>query len=113
MPNFSDVKDDAKERFSADLDQLKAGFSQLKSDVSTILHNALGAGRQQARAGTETVRGQANAAVDRVKDGYHDLKDRGNAQLDSLTDTIGERPVTSALIAFGVGFLIAKVLTRR
>lgn len=111
--NFRSVKDDAKERLASDLSGLKSNFNQLKSDVSTIVSNAIGAGRSQAQGGADAAREQANAAVDRARAGYEDLKAKGNDQFEQLTDIIAEKPVTSALVAFGVGFIVAKFLTRR
>ena len=111
--SFRGVRDDAKERLSSDLNQLKSNFAQLKSDVSQIVGNALGAGKTQARGGVEAAKGQANMAVDRAREEYEHLKAKGNDQFEQLTDLISERPVASALVAFGVGFIVAKVLIRR
>ena len=111
--NFRGVKDDARERLSGDLDILKTGLAQLTSDVGHVLGSIFGAGKSSAREGVETARSQATSAVDRAKEGYEDLRAKGNDSIEQLGDTIGERPMTSALIAFGVGFVLAKILTRR
>ena len=111
--SFRGVRDDAKERIQGDLQNLKSNFSQLKSDVSTIVGNALGAGKTTAQGGVDTARTQANAAVDRAKQEYEHLKAKGTDQYEQLGQLIGEKPVTSALIAFGVGFVLAKFMTRR
>lgn len=111
--NFRAVQSDAKERLTSDLNDLKSNFAQLKSDVGQIVGNALGAGKSQARGGVDAARGQANAAVDRAREEYEHLKTKGNDQFEQLTEVISERPLTSALVAFGVGFIVAKVLIRR
>jgi ElaB/YqjD/DUF883 family membrane-anchored ribosome-binding protein len=111
--NFRQVKDDAKERFATDLEQLKANFGQLRRDVSQVLHDALGAGKSSARGGLDSAKDYAQTGVERVKDGYDDLKHRGQDQLDQLGQFVSEKPVASALIAFGVGFVLAKLMGRR
>ena len=111
--NFRGVRDDARERLSSDLSDLKSNFNQLKSDVGKIVSNALGATKSTAQGGVESARGQANAAVDRARQSYDDLKTKGTDQYEQIGQMISEKPVTSALIAFGVGFVVAKFLTRR
>lgn len=111
--NFRGVREDARERIQSDLNALKSNFSQLKSDVSTIVANAVGATKSSARGGADVARDQANAAVGRARESYEDLKAKGNDQYEHLGQLIGERPMTAALVAFGVGFVLAKFLTRR
>jgi ElaB/YqjD/DUF883 family membrane-anchored ribosome-binding protein len=42
----------------------------------------------------------------------HDAKDQGRQALDDLADRIEERPVSSVLIAFGVGVLLGRLFDR-
>ena len=117
MSNFSsdvkDVKSDAKDRLAADFDQLKQNFSQFRDDVSDILKNAVGIGKKNASA----VKGQAGDAATtyygQAKDTYEDYKSRGNQQVEHLGEQIGDHPLAAAAIAFGVGFVVAKLLTKR
>jgi ElaB/YqjD/DUF883 family membrane-anchored ribosome-binding protein len=111
--SFRAVQSDAKDRLASDFSDLKSNFAQLRSDVGAIVGNALGAGKAQARGGVDAARGQANVAVDRAREEYEHLKAKGSDQYEQLGEFISERPVTSALIAFGVGFIVAKVLVRR
>lgn len=111
--NFRGVSDDAKERIQNDLRDLKANFSQLKSDVVKIVSNAVGATKSTARGGVDSARDQANAAVDRAREGYEDLKAKGADQYEHVGQLISEKPLAAALMAFGVGFVLAKFLTRR
>lgn len=111
--SFRGVRDDARDRLQSDLNDLKSNFRQLKSDVQTIVGNAIGATKSQARGGVNAAKEQANAAVDRARQSYDDLKSRGAEQYEHIGNLIGDKPLTSALIAFGVGFVLAKFLTRR
>lgn len=111
--NLNDVKSDAKERLGSDYESLKNSFAQLRSDVTTILQNAVGAGKSAGGSVAGTVSEQASGYVGQAKEQYNNLRDRGTQQVEQIGTQIGERPMTSALIAFGVGFLVAKILTRR
>lgn len=106
---LKDVKEESRERFSADLENLKSSFSQLKNDVAHLIKTSVGTGKASA----SVVKDQAGSAVGDAKEKMHALTDRGQKQVEELGEIIGERPLTSALVAFGVGFLVAKLLSRR
>lgn len=109
---FKDVKEESRERLSADLEHLKSSFAQLKDDVAHLVRTSMGAGK----AGVQAVRSQAgssvSSAVDDVKDRVQAMTDRGQQQVEQLGSLVTERPLTSALVAFGVGFVVAKLLSR-
>jgi len=96
-------------QMSDDFEHLKSSFGQLRSDVVELLTQAVGVGR----TGAYMARNGANSAVDAVKERLSDLKDRGAERVADVEHRIEENPLTSALIAFGVGFILAKILTRR
>lgn len=103
-----DVVEAAKSRFSDDLEALRSSFTDLKTDLTKIIHDAVATGRESAHV----VGGRASDAMSGVKDQASALKDKSSETLEALGDKIGENPVASTLVAFGVGFLIAKLLTR-
>ena len=53
--------------------------------------------------------GVAQGKQDRLTD---DAKNQGRQALDDLADHIEERPVSSVLIAFGVGILLGRLFDR-
>lgn len=79
------------ENFSADLESLHNSFSQLRDDVTHLMSNAVGTAKSGADA----------------------LKDRGAESVEQLGDKIGEQPILSAAIVFGLGFIVAKLLSRK
>jgi len=103
------LKNEAAQKFSGDLDNLKQSFGQLRTDVMKIVRDAMGVGRD----GADSLKDQAGSAVHDVKDRLNRLKDQGANQLNAVEHKIEENPIPSALIAFGVGFIVAKLLTRR
>jgi ElaB/YqjD/DUF883 family membrane-anchored ribosome-binding protein len=50
--------------------------------------------------------------LETVKHTYHDAKDAAQQNLGDLERQIREKPVQATLIAAGVGFLVATLLTR-
>jgi|SRR5208282_5108244 len=81
----------AEKDFSSDLEALHDSFANLRDDVAKLVDNAVGA----------------------AKDGAGALKDRGADSYEQVGRKIGENPMLSTAIAFGVGFILAKMLSRR
>lgn len=78
-------------------DKAKAGVDDAKSAVKNAANNAGDA---------------AESALETVKHTYHDAKDAAQQNLGDLERQIREKPVQATLIAAGVGFLVATLLTR-
>lgn len=85
-----------------DVEDLKAEFASLKSDVSEL---------------TETVRNMSGDKVEKGRERVRRTAARSRAQAREAVDTveheIGERPLTSIATAFGTGFVIGRLLDRR
>ena len=118
--DMKDVKNEAKDRFAEDIDGLKESFSQLKEDFSRMFSDAKGTGRAGARVVGDhanqaygTAKEQAQNAYDEARKRARDLKDRGADQVDMLGEKIAENPIAAAAIAFGVGFVISRIMSRR
>jgi ElaB/YqjD/DUF883 family membrane-anchored ribosome-binding protein len=90
-------------------EQLKSGLSQLRADVVELFNHAFGLGR----GGAEYARDSASDAMQNLKDKFADYRNRGADQVAEFSKKIEENPMTSAMIAFGVGFLVAKMMHRR
>ena len=100
---------DSSHRMTEDIESIKTGFAQLRRDVMDLLGSALGLGRH----GAEAARDNAAGAVDALKSRLADLKDRGADGVSAVEKKIEDNPLPAALIAFGVGFVLAKFLSRR
>src|SRR2546430_883691 len=111
--DMRNLKDEAKDKLSGDIDDLKTSFSKLRSDVMNLLHDTVGVGK----SGVATVKRTGLAAVgdvkDNVTDHLHDLQDRGAESLEAIGKKIADNPVTAAAIAIGVGFLLAKMFSHK
>jgi ElaB/YqjD/DUF883 family membrane-anchored ribosome-binding protein len=87
---FGAVKDDLA-KLRADIANLSAALKDLTSDA---------------------VHEQIDSLKGRFDHLTHDAKDKGRQALDDLADHIEERPVSSVLIAFGVGILLGRLFDR-
>jgi ElaB/YqjD/DUF883 family membrane-anchored ribosome-binding protein len=96
-----------------DVQGLRDGVAQLRSDASELVQTAVHAGK----SGTAAVQSAAGDAVERVKSvvtgGVSNLKERSQRSLKAVTTQIETHPVASTMFALGAGYLLAKVFGRR
>lgn len=118
--DLKEVKTDAKDRFADDIDGLKESFSQLKEDLYKMFDDAVGTGKAGARVVGDhanqaygSAKDQAQYAYEEARKRARELKDRGADQVDMLGEKIAENPLASAAIAFGIGFIISRLMSRR
>jgi ElaB/YqjD/DUF883 family membrane-anchored ribosome-binding protein len=105
----SDQLDADRDRVAAEIDGIKDSFAQLKHDMVELFSRAFGLGR----AGADVAKDQAADAVENLKHRLADLKEAGSDRLANVSKKIEQNPVQAALIAFGVGFLLAKLMGGR
>ncbi len=111
--NAGNLKDEAKETLGADFSELKNSFGKLRSDMMTLVNDALGVGKKGAESLKESAHGSAVNAYDSAKEHAEDWQIRGEEQIEAIARKIGDKPVLSALIALGVGFVLGKLISRR
>jgi len=92
-----------------EMEHLKDSFNKLRNDVADLFSHALGFGR----GGAEAARGLGMDAMETVKSRFNDLKSRGTDQMHMFEDRITQNPLRSAMIAFGAGFILAKLMRHR
>jgi len=106
-----DMSDKATyERLEKDVTAVKNDIAALTDQITDAINTFAGTASKQARKGYGQVRANAGAAMD-------DVSERGSAMMDAahnaassigetLEDAITERPLATAGIALGLGFLI-------
>ncbi len=114
MTNKTQVQDDSID--------LKADFEDLRADVAELANNFKAfLEAQQKSASTEN--GEADAAASVTPEGENDENEwqelrrkLGEARLhsektiDDLNEEVAQHPLASLAVAFGVGYLAAKLL---
>lgn len=84
-----------------EVEQLKADLDSLRRDVSQLTDTLKRSSREQVQAGTAQARESANQLGNQARDATRNLEQE-----------IGQRPMTSVLAAFGIGFVVGKLLDR-
>jgi ElaB/YqjD/DUF883 family membrane-anchored ribosome-binding protein len=105
----TEVGTNGKDNFAGDIESLKTSFAQLRTDLTSLLGSAVGIGK----SGASVVKEQAAHAVDGVKHRIDSLKEKGADSVEAVEEKISEHPLTVALVAFGIGYVLGKLLSRK
>jgi ElaB/YqjD/DUF883 family membrane-anchored ribosome-binding protein len=89
-----------------DFDALRSDLDTLRKDVGTLVSSLKNNASSRAEAEVEAMR-QRIAALS------NNLQTTGQQQLRKVEGQIGERPFTSLALAFGTGYLVARIFNRR
>ena len=84
---------------------VKDDLAKLRSDIANLSNALKELTSETVHERLDSLRG----GIDRLTD---DAKQQSREVLDDLTDRIEERPLTSVLIAFGVGILLGRLFDR-
>jgi ElaB/YqjD/DUF883 family membrane-anchored ribosome-binding protein len=98
-----------KENFAGDIESLKHSFAQLRTDLTSLIGSAVGMGKSGATA----VKERASHAVDDVRQRIDGLKEKGIDSVEAVEEKISEHALTTALIAFGIGYVLGKLMARK
>jgi|HubBroStandDraft_1064217.scaffolds.fasta_scaffold197735_2 ElaB/YqjD/DUF883 family membrane-anchored ribosome-binding protein len=94
---------------SHNLDTLQDSFGRLKEDVVTLVQDAAGVGRE----GAGVIKDRAVSAFEEVGHKIDQLRDRGSQAVEDVESRIENNPLMAAGIAFGAGFILAKLWRHR
>ncbi|MBK6957028.1 MAG: DUF883 domain-containing protein [Nitrosomonas sp.] len=90
------------DEFSKEMEQLKKDLNSLRADIGSLVTSVKDlAGKQGDRV------------ADLVQDTEKQVLDQTKAAGESVEKYIEERPLTSALVAFGSGFVIGMLLSNK
>jgi ElaB/YqjD/DUF883 family membrane-anchored ribosome-binding protein len=84
-----------------DIQELRNDIAKLKADFGEVAKTLRHITNEQVSRGREKVRESAERSRDRARE-----------TLDSFEHEIEDRPLTSIATAFGVGFILGKLLDR-
>lgn len=91
MASDGDGADGDLQKISSDIQALKDDLARLMAHIKT--------------SATETVSGEASRF-------YNNIASEGQRQAAALAQSVEDKPLTSVLVAFAVGFVAARVLSR-
>jgi ElaB/YqjD/DUF883 family membrane-anchored ribosome-binding protein len=95
-----------------DFKALREDFDRLRRDVGELADSLKQAGREQAAATKQHSRETLDGARDRLRDSAQAATERGREYYEQVEHRVGDHPWSSLVTAFGVGFILAKLLDR-
>jgi ElaB/YqjD/DUF883 family membrane-anchored ribosome-binding protein len=91
---------------------LEGEFDVIKDDLVKLREDIAKLTASFKDVTSETVRDRVGALRGRIDEIAGDARAQGRHAMDELADHIEERPLTSVLIAFGVGVLLGRLFDR-
>jgi ElaB/YqjD/DUF883 family membrane-anchored ribosome-binding protein len=106
----------ASEQVNKDIAAVKGDARRVRDDVAGMLHSARSRGKDKTLEMGDRIRGMLSdlrrTATDRVRSRSEALKDRGYETMENWRGSIERRPITSLLVSFAAGFVIASFISR-
>ena len=95
-----------------DFKALREDFDRLRKDVGELADSLKDVGREQAAAAGQRARENLNGARERLRDSARAATGQGREYYEQLEHRVGDHPLSSLVTAFGVGFVLARLLDR-
>jgi ElaB/YqjD/DUF883 family membrane-anchored ribosome-binding protein len=93
-----------------EMDALKADIAQLREDIGSLtaaVRNVASDKAQKTRADTQE---RLRSAWEDLEQKLDDVIEQGKASMGNVETQVGQHPAGSLLMAFGIGFVVAKLL---
>jgi ElaB/YqjD/DUF883 family membrane-anchored ribosome-binding protein len=91
-----------------DVDRIKADLGSLKSDLTDLTKALVDFGKDTVRGAKDEAQGK----VEQLRGAVERLRARGSDIMDDVEERVTANPTVSLLAAFGLGFILGKVLDR-
>jgi ElaB/YqjD/DUF883 family membrane-anchored ribosome-binding protein len=108
--------DMATRNLDQELDTLRADLGKIREDIAALTRTLSDAAAAEAKAGGARLNEAAHAAARTARERAQHFADSARTHseegLAALEDRIEQNPITSVLVAFGVGLVIGKLLDR-
>jgi ElaB/YqjD/DUF883 family membrane-anchored ribosome-binding protein len=93
-----------------ELETLKADVAKLRSDVGDLVNTLKALGVEKASGAKASLDEELEKRREELRDALKGAKARGERAANAVEGEIAEHPMSSVMAAFGMGFLIAKLL---
>ena len=94
------------------LDELQKELKALRADLSSLVATVKEIGTNQAEQLASQVKGAVGELGSRIRMTAEEARERGEEAAHEIEEMIGRHPLTSVMVAMGVGFVVG-ALTRR
>ena len=100
----------ADESIRKEMDALKADIAKLREDIVGLTSAVKGAASENMTDAKARAEERMHKVWEDIEERLEGLLDEGKATFNKAERNVGEHPVGSVLTAFGIGFIIAKLL---
>ncbi len=98
---------------AADVAALREELARLREDVARIAEALTGVGREKAEEAVAAGSAKLEELRREVERLTRELQTRGRDMVAGVEESVRERPLTSLMIAFGLGLLLSLLLVDR
>jgi ElaB/YqjD/DUF883 family membrane-anchored ribosome-binding protein len=106
----------AKRNLEEEFDVLKAGLDTLRKEISSLASSFGDAATDEVKTRGQRARAAVGRVADRAGEVWDDAANeasrRGREGVAAVEQQIEERPFISLLVAFGIGLVIGKLISR-
>lgn len=103
---------EAAEELRPDLSQLRADFERLSESIGSLRTHLVGLGREGARDVQAAGLAQLDSLRREVDGAAEQFRQQGKDALGQVEQSVRDRPLTSLLMAFGIGMVLARLFGR-
>ncbi|MCL5270614.1 MAG: hypothetical protein M1457_08715 [bacterium] len=98
--------------YQKELDALRNDINCMRKDLGELLRGVVDLGKHGAGDARERVTSEIGRRLRQFNESYRNLKAGSKQAAGTIHHTMEERPLTSVLIALGVGLVLGKLLSR-
>ncbi|MCF8107234.1 MAG: hypothetical protein K9K64_17290 [Desulfohalobiaceae bacterium] len=102
----------AKEEYQQELESLKSDMTQLRTDLGELMERFREMGHERVDETRSRARSEVERRRDQLNQAYEKARQEGREYYDAAHHRLEEHPLTSIGLAFGLGMLLGKVLSR-
>lgn len=99
----------SESKLNDELDTLKEDIAKLSRDVGSLLGVFKDLGAEQVDGAKESVDDEVTRRREEIRNSLLGIKARGESTAASIEEEVALNPMRSVLLAFGVGFVMAKL----
>lgn len=96
-----------------ELDTLKTEFSKLQADTADLLNELKQVASKKVKNARSKIKENVEDSEEEIINRFEDARIKGRELIENVEGHVSDHPVSSLVAAFGVGFVVAKLLRNR
>lgn len=96
-----------------ELDTLKTEFSKLQADTADLLNELKQVASKKVKNAISKIKENVEDSEEEIINRFEDARIKGRELIENVEGHVSDHPVSSLVAAFGVGFVVAKLLRNR